>query len=216
MVDFQSRDTRRGTDDEEDEADPPEETATEGATTETPDEGEAGDSTAETAAEQETYPETFTYAVVTIAGDRSVEEDAAGNAVVDAIEGTGDAVATRELLAPSYDGIQQSLGKLADRRDVDAIVTLGGEGVAPEDVTVDAARDLLDRELPGFGELFRIYSHDHEGTEVVRTRATAGIIDGVPVFCLPDDSVAARRGVEQIVVSEAPEIASVAAKPEEP
>lgn len=213
MVDFQSRDTRRQSDNESDEG---EKTTEEEATTEQAEsadqssESEADDEVGTEDIEAEEYLDTFSYAVVTVATDRTIEEDTVGNTVVDAVEGTGDAVATRELLAPEYDGVQQSLGTLVDRRDVDAIVTLGGGGVSPDDVAVDAASDLFDRELPGFGELFRVYSHDHDGTAVVRTRATAGIIDGVPVFCLPDDSVAARRGIEQIVAAEAPEIASLA------
>ncbi len=223
MVDFQSRDTRRRSDDDSDEEEETEETAAGEAATEqtepTADQS-GGDEVDENGAgtgdiEAEEYLDTFSYAVVTVAADRTIEEDTVGNTVVDAVEGTGDAVATRELLAPEYDGVQQSLGTLVDRRDVDAIVTLGGEGVRPEDVVVDAASDLFDKELPGFGELFRVYSHDHEGTAVVRTRATAGIIDDIPVFCLPDDSVAARRGIEQIVAAEAPEIASLAATDDE-
>jgi molybdenum cofactor biosynthesis protein B len=207
MVDFQSRDTRRSVDDEDSEDDPGSETATE-------QEGDEGPPPSDESRDggTEQYPERFAYAVVTVAADRTVEEDTVGTTVVDAVEGTGDAVATRELLAPDYDGIQQSLAALVDRRDVHAVVTLGGDGVEPDDVTVDAARDLFETELPGFGELFRVLSHDHDGTAVVRTRATAGIVDGVPIFCLPDDSVAARRGVEQIVATEAPDIADLAAE----
>jgi molybdenum cofactor biosynthesis protein B len=213
MVDFQSRDTRRSVEDEDNGDDPASETTTDHENSEeTP--GADGQATVEEPNDAETaqYPETFTYAVVTVATDRTIEEDTVGTTVVDAIEGTGDTVVTRELLAPDYDGIQQSLAALVDRRDVQAVVTLGGEGVEPDDVTVDAASDLFETELPGFGELFRVLSHDHDGTAVVRTRATAGIVGDVPIFCLPDDSVAARRGVEQIVATEAPDIAEFAAE----
>jgi molybdenum cofactor biosynthesis protein B len=219
MVDFQSRDTRRDLDDEaDDDGDeaPSEEAETENAEpTETPEE----ESVAIDGETTEYGPKTLPYAVVTVADDRTIEADAAGAAVVDAIEHAGDAVATRELVSADYDGVQSTVGTLARRGDVAAIVTVGGVGVSPDDVTVDAVEPLFDKDLPGFGELYRVLSHDFDGTSVVRTRVTAGIVDGgstddagdgatdapagVPVFCLPDDTAGARRGVEQIVLEEA-------------
>lgn len=199
MVDFQSRDTRRGIEDDANS----DEQATNSA--------EEGDSLSRTV-EDETAsePDAIAYAVVTVTDERTVETDSTGEAVVAAIEAAGDVVVTRELLSPSYDGVQHSLDTLVDREDVDAVVTVGGTGVEPDDVTVDAATDLFDTPLPGFGELFRLLSHDHDGSAIVRTRATAGLVDAVPVCCLPGEPTAARRGVEQIVVDEVPEIVALA------
>jgi molybdenum cofactor biosynthesis protein B len=217
MVDFQSRDTSRGLDDEKDDEEDIEETPDDETANEegTPDDESAtpeGDSATESSGADEFGPETLPYAVVTVEDGGRVETDATGAAVVDAIEHAGDAVSTRELIAPSYDGVQSTLATLAGRDDVAAIVTLGGTGIAPDDVTVDAAEPLFDKRLPGFGELYRVLSHDFDGTAVVRTRATAGIVDGVPVFCLPDDTAGARRGVEQIVLEEAETIVADAAE----
>jgi molybdenum cofactor biosynthesis protein B len=217
MVDFQSRDTSRGLDDEKDDEEDIEETPDDETASEegTPDDESAtpeGDSATESSGADEFGPETLPYAVVTVEDGGRVETDATGAAVVDAIEHAGDAVSTRELIAPSYDGVQSTLATLAGRDDVAAIVTLGGTGIAPDDVTVDAAEPLFDKRLPGFGELYRVLSHDFDGTAVVRTRATAGIVDGVPVFCLPDDTAGARRGVEQIVLEEAETIVADAAE----
>ena len=69
---------------------------------------------------------------------------------------------------------------------------------------------LFEKELPGFGELFRRYSYGEIGTRVVGTRATAGIIDEVPVFCLPGSEDAVSLGVEEIIVEEAPHLAGLA------
>jgi molybdenum cofactor biosynthesis protein B len=199
MVDFQSRDTRRRRDD----ADRARSDDGTDADRETDVETDAG-----TAAGDDRRP--VAYAVVTVTGDRSLDEDDAGDAVVEAIEAAGSTVATRELLAPSYDGVQTALDALVGRRDVDAIVTVGGTGVEPDDVAVDAALDLFGKVLPGFGELFRALSRDDEGTAVVGTRTTAGVVDDVPVFCLPGDPAAARRGVEDIVVAEAADLVAAA------
>ena len=215
MVDFQSRDSSRGYGNNSDDAD--DDTEAEADTDEsTPEETETEPerpvSQPETESEEaaEFGPETLPFAVVTVENGQSVEDDATGAAVVDAIEHAGEAVSTRELISPSYDGVQTTISALARRGDVEAIVTLGGTGVSPDDVTVDAAEPLFDKRLPGFGELYRVLSHDFDGTAVVRTRTTAGIVDGVPVFCLPGDTAGARRGVEQIVLEEAETIAKEA------
>jgi len=195
MVDFQSRDRRR--DDGRDSDDP-------------------ADEEPEAAAEPTATdydPGTVPFAVVTVADDRSIAEDETGDAVIEAIEAAGDAVSTRELIGSTYDGVQSTLGTVVKRADVDSVVTVGGTGIEPDDVTVDAASALFDKRLPGFGELFRVISHEQEGTAIVRTRATAGIIDGVPVFCLPGTTEGARRGLTQIVLEEAGVLAEQAAQP---
>jgi molybdenum cofactor biosynthesis protein B len=199
MVDFQSRDTGHGYGDDDDDQD--EAVQTDESVPETESEETSGFG-----------PETLPFAVVTVENGGSVENDATGGAVVEAIERAGDAVSTRELISPSYDSVQSTINSLAGRKDVDAIVTLGGTGVSPEDVTVNAAKKLFDKRLPGFGELYRVLSHDVDGTAVVRTRTTAGIVEGVPVFCLPGDTAGARRGVEQIVLEEAEAIATEASE----
>jgi molybdenum cofactor biosynthesis protein B len=150
-------------------------------------------------------------AVVTISSSRSLETDPAGDAIESAIETTGEVV-TRELIRDDFDTIQGIVNRLADRDDVDVVVTAGGTGVTPDDVTIEAVRPLFSKELPGFGELFRILSHEDIGTKVVATRATAGIVDGVPVFCMPGSESAVRLGTEEIIVPEAGHLAGLAAR----
>jgi len=150
-------------------------------------------------------------AVVTISSSRSIETDPAGDAIESAIEATGEVV-TRELIRDDFDTIQGIVNRLADREDVDLIVTAGGTGVTPDDVTIEAVRPLFSKELPGFGELFRILSHDDIGTKVVATRATAGIVEGVPVFCMPGSENAVRLGTEEIIVPEAGHLAGLASR----
>jgi len=202
MVDFQSRDTRRdryGTADDEGDDEGDGEDGTTASDAETPD--ETADPADETAADES--PEGMAYALVTVGREQSLESDPAVEMAAEALEADGATVPTREGLAPEFDAVQGAVGRLVDRGDVTAVVVLGGVGVGPDDVTVEAVESLVDKRLPGFGELFRALSHEAEGTAVVRTRATAGLIDGVPVFCLPDDPAAARRGLEELVIPEA-------------
>jgi molybdenum cofactor biosynthesis protein B len=151
-------------------------------------------------------------AVLTISTSRSLEDDPAGDVIAAAFEASGDEIVTRELVGDDYDGVQGAVDALVDRDDVDVVVTTGGTGVTPDDVTVEAVEPLLEKELPGFGELFRELSRAEISTRVVATRATAGVVDGVPVFCLPGSEDAARLGTERIVVEEAGHLAGLASR----
>ncbi|WP_277555181.1 MogA/MoaB family molybdenum cofactor biosynthesis protein [Halobaculum limi] len=154
--------------------------------------------------------ETLGYAVVTVSSSRTHEDDPAGDAIEAAVTDAGDEVAVREIIDDDFDGVQSTVDRLIDRDDVDCVVTTGGTGVTPDDVTVEAVAPLLDKELPGFGELFRSLSRDEIGTMVVGTRATAGVASGVPVFCLPGSENAARLGIEKIITAEAGHLAGLA------
>jgi molybdenum cofactor biosynthesis protein B len=154
--------------------------------------------------------ETLGAAVVTVSSSRSLDDDPAGDAIQSALESESHEVVTRDLIGDSFDGVQGTVDHLVGREDVDVVVTTGGTGVTPDDVTVEAVRPLFEKRLPGFGELFRRLSYDEIGTKVVGTRAVAGVADGVPVFCLPGSENAATLGAEEIIVHEAGHLAGLA------
>ena len=193
MVDFQSRSTRRD--------DTGGKSETETAADEV--------SEADTAGDDDGGETPFAYAVVSVENSQSVETDGPGNAVLECIETAGGTITTRELIQPSYDGVQSSVQTLVNRDDVDAIVTVGGTGVAPTDVTVDALIPLFDKALPGFGERYRALANDTQET-VIANRSTAGIIDTVPVFAVPGTVDGATTAVSQLVIPEAKELAEAA------
>jgi molybdenum cofactor biosynthesis protein B len=153
--------------------------------------------------------------VVTVSSSRSIDEDPAGDAIEAAFEAAGHDVTVRELVNDDLDGVQSTVDRLVARADVDVVVTTGGTGVTPDDVTIEAVRPVIRTELPGFGELFRRLSYDEVGTRIVGTRALGGISRGVPVFCLPGSENAARLGAEEIIVPEAPHLAGLARRDEE-
>ncbi|NHX37653.1 MULTISPECIES: MogA/MoaB family molybdenum cofactor biosynthesis protein [Halolamina] len=153
-------------------------------------------------------------AVLTVSSSRSLDDDDGGDRIVDALEGAGHEVATRDLLPDDYDKVQGTVQRFADRDDVDIVITTGGTGVTPDDVTVEAVEQLFDKELPGFGELFRRRSYEEIGTMVVATRATAGVADGTPVFSIPGSENAATLGAE-LVVSSAGHLAGLAGRDDE-
>jgi molybdopterin adenylyltransferase len=151
-------------------------------------------------------------AVVTVSSSRSLDDDPSGDAIRDVLEENGFEIVTRELVNDEFDTIQHIVDTLTHRDDLEIVVTTGGTGVTPDDVTVEAVQPLISKTLPGFGELFRTLSYDEVGTRVVGTRAIAGIIDGVPVFCLPGSENAVRLGCEEIIVEEAPHLVGLASR----
>jgi molybdenum cofactor biosynthesis protein B len=158
--------------------------------------------------------ETLGVAVLTVTSSRSLDDDPAGDAIAARFEDADHEITTRDLVGDEYDTVQSALSALTKRDDVDVVVSTGGTGVTPDDVTVEAADRLFAKRLPGFGELFRRQSYDEVGVMVVATRATAGIVDGTPVFCLPGSENAARLGAD-IAVEAAGHLAGLARRDED-
>ncbi|WP_372910088.1 molybdenum cofactor biosynthesis protein B [Salinigranum sp.] len=158
--------------------------------------------------------ETLGVAVLTVTSSRSLDDDPAGDAIAARFEDAGHEITTRDLVGDEYDTVQSALSALTKRDDVDVVVSTGGTGVTPDDVTVEAADRLFAKRLPGFGELFRRQSYDEVGVMVVATRATAGIVDETPVFCLPGSENAARLGAD-IAVEVAGHLAGLARRDED-
>jgi molybdenum cofactor biosynthesis protein B len=160
--------------------------------------------------------DTLAFAVFTVSSSRSATDDVAGDAIVSIVEDEEHTVATREVVPDDFDAVQEAVAGAVNDDEVDAVVTTGGTGVTPDDVTIEAVTELFVKDLPGFGELFRQLSRDEVGTRVVGTRAAAGIArpddedGGVPLFSLPGSENAARLGVREIVVREAPHLAGLA------
>ncbi|MFB6300972.1 MAG: molybdenum cofactor biosynthesis protein B [Halobacteriales archaeon] len=151
-------------------------------------------------------------AVLTVSSSRTLSDDPSGDRIVEIAEAAGHDVVTRELVEDDYDHVQHAVDTFVKRRDVDTVITTGGTGVTPDDVTIEAIRPLFRKELPGFGELFRILSYEEIDTKVIATRATAGIANGVPVFCLPGSENAVQLAVEEIILEEAGHLSGLATR----
>ncbi|KAF5414087.1 MAG: Molybdopterin adenylyltransferase [Candidatus Methanogaster sp.] len=131
-------------------------------------------------------------------------DDASGAIIIDALRDVGHTV--RYSLLPDDTGlIREWLDGAVTSPDTDAIITTGGTGLAPSDVTIEAVSPLLEKEIPGFGEIFRRESMDEIGYAAMLTRAIAGIIQGRAVFCMPGSPNAVRLGIGII----APELGHV-------
>ncbi|NHN41446.1 MogA/MoaB family molybdenum cofactor biosynthesis protein [Halorubellus sp. JP-L1] len=135
-------------------------------------------------------------AVVTVSSTRSLDDDPSGDLIADALTDAGHAVVTRELIRDEFDGVQGTVARLVNRRDVDVIVTTGGTGVTDDDVTPEAVDPVLGKRLPGFGEEFRRRSVAEIGAMGIVSRALAGVADGTVVVCLPGSESAVRTGMD--------------------
>ena len=150
---------------------------------------------------------------MTVSTSRAGEEDPddpGGDTIQACFETEGHEVRVRELVRDDYATIRTAVRSLVARRDVDVVVTTGGTGVTADDVSPEATASLFERELPGFGELFRSLSWDEVGTRAMASRATAGIAADTPVFCLPGSKNACRTACENLIVPEAPHLAGLA------
>jgi len=144
--------------------------------------------------------EAVSFAVVTISTSRDIEADDSGDAIVELIEADDKHVTSRKVVTDDRDEIAATVEVLAERADVDVVVTTGGTGLSPTDVTPEAVRPLFDQEIPGFGELFRSLSYDDVGPHAMLSRAFAGTREDVPIFCLPGSEQAASFGTRELVL----------------
>ena len=139
-------------------------------------------------------------------------DDPGGDRIAALFDEAGHRVVDRRLVADGIEPIQDALGDLVAEPTVDLVVVTGGTGPTADDVTPEAASALFDRELPGFGELFRRLSSEEIGTRVVATRATAGIANATPVFVVPGSTNAVELATEAIVLEEAPHLVGLSTR----
>jgi molybdenum cofactor biosynthesis protein B len=157
-------------------------------------------------------PRVVPTAVVSVSDSRSLETDAGGALVAELLEGAGHPVVVRRLVRDEREAIAGALRELLAREDVRAVVFTGGTGVAPRDVTPDALMPLLERPLPGFGELFRMLSYQEIGSAALLSRALAGLVAGRVVFALPGSRAAVSLAMQKLVLPELSHLAGEAVK----
>lgn len=151
-------------------------------------------------------------AIVTVSSSRSPSEDPGGDTAADLVDKSGGRVTVRELVRDDFAAIRATIDRLANRTDVDCIVTAGGTGMTMDDVTPAACEGLFERKIPGFGELFRSLSYGEIGHRAMASRAIAGVISGTPVFCLPGSRGAVQTGMTELILPEAPHLAGLATR----
>jgi len=139
--------------------------------------------------------------------------DESGDIIEQLAASAGHRIAGRKLISDSKPMIQKATRAALSNRGVDVVIITGGTGLSSTDVTFEAISPLLDREIPGFGELFRKISFDEIGSAAMVSRAFAGMIKRRAIFCLPGSPNAVRTAMEKLILPELGHIIGLAQGP---
>jgi molybdenum cofactor biosynthesis protein B len=141
-------------------------------------------------------------AVLTVSDTRGPDQDSSGDILAARITGAGHTLAARTLLRDDADLIARQLEQWIDDPAVDAVVSTGGTGLTGRDVTPEALDRVKDKDIPGFGELFRWVSYQTIGTSTVQSRACAVVARGTYIFALPGSNGAVKDGWDRILAEQ--------------
>ncbi|MFK7754790.1 MAG: molybdenum cofactor biosynthesis protein B [Sedimentitalea sp.] len=139
-------------------------------------------------------------AVLTVSDSRDLSQDRSGQVLVDRIEGAGHSVSDRKILRDERDEIAAQLRVWIANPEIDVVISTGGTGLTGRDVTVEAHRDVYEKEIDAFGTVFTIVSMNKIGTSAVQSRATGGVAGGTYLFALPGSPGACKDAWDEILV----------------
>ena len=139
-------------------------------------------------------------AVLTVSDSRTLDDDKSGDTLVDRIEDAGHVVIDRDIVKDDVPTIVARLQAWIGKDDVDVVISTGGTGVTGRDVTPEAFQSVYEKDISGFGELFRMLSFDKIGTSTIQSRATAGVAGGTYLFALPGSPGACKDAWDDILV----------------
>lgn len=141
-------------------------------------------------------------AVVTVSDTRTVETDRSGQLIQQLLKDAGHRIDSYILVKDEPTQIRAQLEALSEQTHLEALIFNGGTGIAPRDTTYDAIESLLEKTLPGFGELFRWLSYQEIGSRAIASRTVAGVFRGKLVFSLPGSTNAVKLAVKTLILPE--------------
>lgn len=138
-------------------------------------------------------------AILTVSDSRTEADDTSGDALVERLQNAGHTLVEKIICADDRYQIRALLsGWIADK-DVDVVISTGGTGLTGRDITPEAVKPLLDKEIEGVGELFRLVSYEEIGTSTIASRCIGGVANGTFIFCLPGSTGACRTGWDKVI-----------------
>jgi molybdenum cofactor biosynthesis protein B len=141
-------------------------------------------------------------AIMTVSDTRTEETDTSGRTLLERATQAGHVVLARAIVPDDEERIVEQLEAWIDDSRIDVVLATGGTGVTGRDVTPEAFRHVIDKEIPGFGELFRWLSYAKIGTSTIQSRALAGVARGTYLFALPGSPSACRDAWDGILVTQ--------------
>ncbi len=137
-------------------------------------------------------------AIITCSDSRTVENDTSGAYIRSVLEAEGHEIAAYEIVEDEPDQIRRMLEAYASR-NLDVVLLNGGTGIAYRDTTFDVVAGMLEKTMPGFGEIFRVLSFDDIGPASMLSRATGGVYGGMLVFSMPGSTGAVRLAMDRLI-----------------
>ena len=141
-------------------------------------------------------------AVLTVSDTRGLAEDRSGDTLVQRLTQAGHTLADRKILPDERDQIADQLRAWCANPEVDVVISTGGTGLTGRDVTVEAHRDVYEKEIDAFGTVFTIVSMQKIGTSAIQSRATGGVANGTYLFALPGSTGACKDAWDEILVKQ--------------
>jgi len=141
-------------------------------------------------------------AVLTLSTTRSADNDQSGDLIQQLLEKGGHSVPVRKVISDNRTVLRATLRELIRQKNLHAIITTGGTGIAVSDITIETVRGMLDKELPGFASLFMMLSYPQVKSAAMLSRALAGVIRGRPIFCLPGSPRACSLAMASLILPE--------------
>ena len=138
-------------------------------------------------------------AVLTVSDTRTLDDDKSGRTLAEMIERDGHKVAARKIVRDEQSAIIAQLKAWIADTNIDVVISTGGTGVTGRDVTPEAFQSVFEKEISGFGEMFRMISFQKVGTSALQSRATGGVAGGTYLFALPGSPGACRDGWDEIL-----------------
>lgn len=141
-------------------------------------------------------------AILSVSDTRTLAEDRSGQTLVDRLESSGHILADRKMLRDERGEIADQLRAWCNDPQIDVIISTGGTGLTGRDVTVEAHRDVYEKEIDAFGTVFTLISMEKIGTSAVQSRATGGVANGTYLFALPGSTGACKDAWDNILVKQ--------------
>ncbi len=138
-------------------------------------------------------------AVMTVSDTRTAADDRSGDTLVERLTGAGHTLGARTICKDEVPLLVAQFNAWIDDPSIDCIISTGGTGVTGRDVTPEALAQVQEKEIPGFGELFRWLSFQSIGTSTIQSRACAGVARGTYIFALPGSTGAVKDGWDGIL-----------------
>jgi len=147
-------------------------------------------------------PSVIRCAVVTVSDTRTRATDRGGQILIDLLSHDGHILVQRQIVPDEPRGLRLLVQELAARDDIDAILLTGGTGISPRDQTFETISALLDRPLPGYGELFRQLSYQEIGSAAMLSRAVGGLMARTVILTMPGSPAAVRLAMQRLILPE--------------